>query len=335
MPLALQLSWDEGRGHRVYYQSGPLLRLRPMRPGKKHGWIKSGITWTNVPAASQSHVYEPAQLEVVKALHAALERHGGYWYAGREPTVGDFGPDVVPAAPRGAGGRAPAAAASTSPRSTWSRSRSSSPPTSAPTDDGPAGRRRPRPRRPAVARRRGRAVGRPGPHRPARPRRRRADPGPAGAPAAPRPRARAGRARRCGCRPRPPTGCPTSWPGCAGCCRWARATARSTVPEAGRAAAAAHRALEHRRRGDARLGVALRRRTSSAGTARDPLRDRRAERDLLDRLPQPPTPERREVSGRRRPRTSRCSSCRCGAPATTSTSSRSTRPSSARPRRAR
>jgi superfamily II DNA or RNA helicase len=95
-PLALQLSWDEGRGHRVFYQSGPLLRLRPMRPGKRHGWIKTGITWTNVPAAVQSQLYAPAQVEVLKALHTALERHGGYWYAGREPTVGDFGPDAVP-----------------------------------------------------------------------------------------------------------------------------------------------------------------------------------------------------------------------------------------------
>lgn len=95
-PLALQLSHDEGRGHRVYYQSGPLLRLRPMRPGKKGGWIKSGIGWSNVPAAVQGQRYVPAQVEVLQALHAALERHGGYWYAGREPTVGDFGPDVVP-----------------------------------------------------------------------------------------------------------------------------------------------------------------------------------------------------------------------------------------------
>ncbi|MDO9456702.1 DEAD/DEAH box helicase [Nocardioides sp.] len=96
VPLALQLTWDEGKGHKVFYQTGPLLRLRPMRPGKKGGWIKSGITWTNVPAAVQGQDHAPAQLEVLRALHSALERQGGYWYAGREPTVGDFGPDVVP-----------------------------------------------------------------------------------------------------------------------------------------------------------------------------------------------------------------------------------------------
>ncbi|WP_139980843.1 DEAD/DEAH box helicase [Nocardioides litoris] len=95
-PLALQLSWDEGRGHRVYYQSGPLLRLRPMQPGKKTGWIKSGIGWASVPGAMIRQEHDPAHLEVVNALHSALVRHGGHWYAGREPVVGDFGPDVVP-----------------------------------------------------------------------------------------------------------------------------------------------------------------------------------------------------------------------------------------------
>jgi superfamily II DNA or RNA helicase len=96
VPLALQLSYDEGRGHRVYYATGPLLRLRPMRPGKKGNWIKSGITWSTVPGAAQRGEHDPAQLEVLVALHRALERHGGYFYAGREPTVGDFGPDAVP-----------------------------------------------------------------------------------------------------------------------------------------------------------------------------------------------------------------------------------------------
>ncbi|MEO9325518.1 DEAD/DEAH box helicase [Nocardioides sp. C4-1] len=96
VPIALQLSYDEGRAQRLYYQAGPLLRLRPMRPGKKNNWIKSGISWSSVPLAQQREQFEPAQLEVVRALHTALERHGGYWYAGREPTVGDFGPDVVP-----------------------------------------------------------------------------------------------------------------------------------------------------------------------------------------------------------------------------------------------
>ncbi|MCW2816964.1 MAG: hypothetical protein JWN84_4419, partial [Nocardioides sp.] len=96
LPLALQLSWDEGRGDRVYQTSGPLLRLRPMQPGRKKGWIKSGIGWSNIPGAVQRHEHVPGQLAVLKALHGALERHGGYWYTGREPVVGDFGPDVVP-----------------------------------------------------------------------------------------------------------------------------------------------------------------------------------------------------------------------------------------------
>ncbi|WP_148614811.1 DEAD/DEAH box helicase [Nocardioides rubriscoriae] len=96
VPLALQLTYDEGKGHKMYYQTGPLLRLRPMRPGKKGGWIKSGISWSLVPTAALGRDHAPAQVAVLQALHAALERHGGYWYAGREPTVGDFGPDVVP-----------------------------------------------------------------------------------------------------------------------------------------------------------------------------------------------------------------------------------------------
>ncbi len=93
-PLALQLIW--GRGPHRHFAGDLDLRLRPMRMGKRQRWIKSGIGWSEVPLAQLQRQHETAHLDVLGSLAAALARHGGYWYAGREPGLGDFGPDVVP-----------------------------------------------------------------------------------------------------------------------------------------------------------------------------------------------------------------------------------------------
>ncbi|QCW50540.1 DEAD/DEAH box helicase [Nocardioides dongxiaopingii] len=94
-PLALQLTW--GVSHDRYrYSQAPDLRLRPMRLGKRGRWIKSGIGWSDLPGARVRREHLAAHLDVLASMASGLERHGGYWYAGREPSAGDFGPDVVP-----------------------------------------------------------------------------------------------------------------------------------------------------------------------------------------------------------------------------------------------
>lgn len=91
--LALQVSLDEGRAS--HYRSGPALRVRPMRPGARGNWIKTGAEWPDIHAGLISRAFEPAQADAIGALHAALQANRGYYSAGVSPSLDQFGPRAV------------------------------------------------------------------------------------------------------------------------------------------------------------------------------------------------------------------------------------------------
>ncbi|MBZ5734249.1 DEAD/DEAH box helicase [Nocardioides sp. TRM66260-LWL] len=90
--VGLEVAWEAapyGAGERR-------LTLRPMRPGARQGWVRTGLGWGDLPRAAASGQYVPAQLAAVERLRAALITGGRQWHATRfNPTLRDFGPEVV------------------------------------------------------------------------------------------------------------------------------------------------------------------------------------------------------------------------------------------------
>ncbi|WP_232679833.1 DEAD/DEAH box helicase [Nocardioides sp. R-C-SC26] len=69
--------------------------LRPMRPGARGGWAKSGLGWSEIPLARVRRSYDPDQLAVLERLLDALRGHG-HWRDGTDPVLDQFGPHLVP-----------------------------------------------------------------------------------------------------------------------------------------------------------------------------------------------------------------------------------------------
>ncbi len=93
VPLALQVSLDEGRGR--YYQSGPSVGVRPLRRGSREAWIRSGADWSDINSGLLARTFEPAQANAIGALCSALQANRGYHSAGAPPSLGQFGPRAV------------------------------------------------------------------------------------------------------------------------------------------------------------------------------------------------------------------------------------------------
>ncbi|RHW26862.1 DEAD/DEAH box helicase [Nocardioides immobilis] len=93
-PLALQFSLEEQRIY-SYRDDGPLLGLRPLRPGAKQAWIKTGADWPDIPGAVVARTLLPEHADTIGALHGALQRHRGYQPAGTAPTLAQFGPHLL------------------------------------------------------------------------------------------------------------------------------------------------------------------------------------------------------------------------------------------------
>src|SRR5436190_13584515 len=49
-PLALQFTLEERRAY-SYRDDGPLPGIRPLRPGAKQAWIRTGADWSDIPGA--------------------------------------------------------------------------------------------------------------------------------------------------------------------------------------------------------------------------------------------------------------------------------------------
>jgi len=92
-PLALQFTLEEQRIY-SYRDDGPLLGLRPLRPGAKQAWIKSGADWSDIPGAVVARTLLPEHADAIGALHGALQRHRGYQPGGMAPTLAQFGPHL-------------------------------------------------------------------------------------------------------------------------------------------------------------------------------------------------------------------------------------------------
>ncbi|WP_408899008.1 SNF2-related protein [Nocardioides sp. R1-1] len=90
VPLALEISLDEGRGYR---SPGPTLRVRPLRRGKSKPWIKSGAEWSDIAAGRPGFV--PRQADALAALHTQWAGHRGFYSAGVAPSLDEFGDQVV------------------------------------------------------------------------------------------------------------------------------------------------------------------------------------------------------------------------------------------------
>ena len=94
VPLALQVTLDERRIY-SYRDDGPVIGIRPLRPGAKQAWIRTGADWSDVPGLTQSRSLLPEQSDAVGALHNALQRHHrGYHAAGSAPSLVQFGPHL-------------------------------------------------------------------------------------------------------------------------------------------------------------------------------------------------------------------------------------------------
>ena len=92
-PLALQFTLEDRRVY-SYRDDGPLLCVRPLRPGAKQAWIKSGADWSDIPGAVLARSLLPEQADTIGAMHGALQRHRGYQVAGTAPTLAQFGPHL-------------------------------------------------------------------------------------------------------------------------------------------------------------------------------------------------------------------------------------------------
>ena len=92
-PLALQFTLENRRVY-SYRDDGPLLCVRPLRPGAKQAWIKGGADWSDIPGAVLARSLLPEQADAIGAMHGALQRHRGYQVAGIAPTLAQFGPHL-------------------------------------------------------------------------------------------------------------------------------------------------------------------------------------------------------------------------------------------------
>ena len=82
--------------HRAsYYDSGPRLRIRPLRPGARQAWVKSGLEWSQVPTALARGIYAPDQLAALRDLAECLTSRNSYGYPISEPALEDFGPEAL------------------------------------------------------------------------------------------------------------------------------------------------------------------------------------------------------------------------------------------------
>ena len=93
-PLALQFTLEDRRVY-SYRDDGPLLCVRPLRPGAKQAWIKSRRRLVRHPGRGPGP--EPAARagrRHRRACTAALQRHRGYQVAGTAPTLAQFGPHL-------------------------------------------------------------------------------------------------------------------------------------------------------------------------------------------------------------------------------------------------
>ncbi len=71
--------------------------MRPMRPGARGGWVRSGADWTDLSGPVALSRFVPAQADALRALHRGLLGRHTYLVSGAAPMLDDFGDQLVPA----------------------------------------------------------------------------------------------------------------------------------------------------------------------------------------------------------------------------------------------
>ncbi|MCB0894276.1 MAG: DEAD/DEAH box helicase [Nocardioides sp.] len=96
-PLALEV-WPEEQRRGYYYQgpSGPVLKIRPVRRGSRGRWVKTGADWRTLSRSSAGAAHPAEQLDALRDLHAALQVEQPYWHVDLDATVTGLGRRAVP-----------------------------------------------------------------------------------------------------------------------------------------------------------------------------------------------------------------------------------------------
>jgi len=71
--------------------------MRPVRPGARKGWVRSGAEWTDLSGPVARSRFVPAQADALQTLHRGLVGLHTYLVAGAAPTLDDYGDRLIPA----------------------------------------------------------------------------------------------------------------------------------------------------------------------------------------------------------------------------------------------
>nr|WP_208383203.1 DEAD/DEAH box helicase [Modestobacter marinus] len=102
VPIALQFELVEpepGRGRASVGAPGSrqrLVRLRPVVPGKRGQWVRTGISWRQLQYDNSRAGWDPAHVAAMRALHATHQaaRNQFYSYAPVDVYLHEFGPGL-------------------------------------------------------------------------------------------------------------------------------------------------------------------------------------------------------------------------------------------------
>ncbi|NYE37732.1 superfamily II DNA or RNA helicase [Nocardioides cavernae] len=73
------------------------ITMRPVRPGARRGWARSGAEWGDLAGPVALTRFVPAQVEALRVLHRGLVSRHTYLVAGAAPALDDYGDRLVPA----------------------------------------------------------------------------------------------------------------------------------------------------------------------------------------------------------------------------------------------
>src|SRR3954468_17903474 len=102
VPVGLQFEVVEpepGRGRASISSPGVrqrLVRLRPVVPGRRGQWVRTGVSWRQLQYDSSRADWDPAHLSAMRALHATHQAaRNQYWsYAPTDVYLHEFGPGL-------------------------------------------------------------------------------------------------------------------------------------------------------------------------------------------------------------------------------------------------
>jgi superfamily II DNA or RNA helicase len=94
LTMALEFSYEPAR-RRSWSSGGARVLVRPLRPGTKQRWIKTGADWGDVPLLAGRGLLTPAQADALVALQTALQVNHGYYSGSVAADVRDLGPQAV------------------------------------------------------------------------------------------------------------------------------------------------------------------------------------------------------------------------------------------------